>query len=46
MQACRNRGWGGAGGAAARSPPTFLLKLTFYKLKMIDNDSEKKQGAI
>ena len=33
----------GLGGGAA--PPRFLLKLTFYKLTMIDNDGEKKKGA-
>ena len=34
-----------AGWEGCSSPPRFLLKLTFYKLTMIDNDGEKKKGA-
>ena len=37
LQARRNReGWGGC------SPPRFLLKLTFYQLKIIVTKSGKK----
>ena len=39
------RGLRGGGGGVGCSPPRFLLKLTFYKLTMIDNDGEKKKGT-